>query len=99
MDRERIKLPNGEVVPIQDAGDTHHKPGQVAVYHTHGDRQYYGTCKYHKRPDCYILVQWKPGRILNGRGQLGKCIMREYVFEKDLPKSSRCKRCWKESET
>lgn len=82
-------------------------PGAVVYYHTHGRRQYYGSCKLHKDPNCPHLVCWEPGYV--GRGawpknitsaqkkkfQLGKTLMREWADkESDVSVSQRCKTCW-----
>lgn len=82
-------------------------PGAVVYYHTHGRRQYYGSCKLHKDPNCPHLVRWEPGYV--GRGvwpknitkaqkkkfQLGKTLMREWTDkESDVSVSQRCKTCW-----
>lgn len=96
---------------IQDAGRVPPDPlppGAFFVYHTHGARQYYGTCKYHLNPNCSVLLNWEPGYV--GRGswpanptpaqlkkfQLAKTLMRECEEkESDIPERMRCKRCWK----
>lgn len=82
-------------------------PGAVVYYHTHGRRQYYGSCKLHKDPKCPHLLRWEPGHV--GRGawpknitpaqkkkfQLGKTLMREWdKSESDVAISQRCRTCW-----
>lgn len=82
-------------------------PGAVIYYHTHGRRQYFGTCKLHKDPNCPHLVHWQPGHIARGswpknitaeqkKGfQLGKTLMREWSdSEAEVATSMRCKTCW-----
>ncbi len=77
------------VEKIQDAG-TSFRPGQIATYHTHGVRQYKGTCKYHIRPDCVHLLRWKPMKGMS------KTIMREgFDFEQQIGEPDRCKTCWR----
>lgn len=79
----------GKGIKVQDTGATR-VPGQVPVYHTHGVRQYYGTAKFHKRPDCTVLVRWKPGK------HLGKTIMREwYDSYNQISENDRCRRCFR----
>ena len=74
---------------IQDAGCNRFPGCDVPVYHTHGMRQYLGTCKYHASPDCRHLQHWTPGR------RLGKTIMREWCERLDtIPGRQRCKTCW-----
>jgi hypothetical protein len=83
-----IVLIKGEGIKIQEAGPAR-KPGQIPAYHTHGLRQHYGTAKYHKRPDCAVLVRWKPGKCL------GKTIMREwYDSYSQIADYEKCKRCF-----
>lgn len=90
-----------ETTKIQDAG--RHFPaalpaGAVVYYHTHGRRQWYGSCKLHLRPDCPHLANWSPGFVMGGLGQLGKTIMREYDTTGSLPsEEKRCKTCWNTS--
>ena len=73
---------------IQDAGPNR-KNGQIPVYHTHGLRQWYGTCKIHKDLNCPHLVHWRQGR------GLGKTIMREWWNSyDDIYVGFRCKTCW-----
>lgn len=68
--------------------------GNFPTYHTHGPRQYYGTCKYHKKLDCPVLKRWKPFKV---RGKsMGKTVMREWFnSEEEVSVQSRCKVCWK----
>lgn len=86
-------------VEVQDAGHPSDKEkalrdGLVPVYHTHGLRQYLGTCKYHIRLDCPVLVHWRPGKLL-GVGQLGKTVMREWVASYgEIAPYAQCRRCW-----
>ena len=76
-------------VGLQDAGTTHHNPGDVPVYHTHGLRQYLGRCKIHKRLDCPHLLRWTPGK------GLGKTVMREHESNyNQVPQSWRCRTCF-----
>lgn len=95
---------------VQDAGrkfPDQLPDGAIVYYHTHGRRQYYGSCKLHKDPYCPHLLHWEPGYI--GRGawpknatteqkkkfQLGKTLMREWAErEKDVPVGQRCRTCW-----
>lgn len=95
---------------VQDAGHPAPDPlppGAIVFYHTHGRRQWFGTCKLHKDPYCRHLVRWKPGHV--GRGiwpknitpekkkefQLAKTLMREWdKSEADVSPSQRCKTCW-----
>jgi hypothetical protein len=97
-------------LPVQDAGRAVPDllpPGAVVYYHTHGRRQWFGTCKLHKDPNCRHLASWEPGYI--GRGawkkgitpeekrkwQLGKTLMREWdEREADVSVSQRCRTCW-----
>lgn len=73
---------------IQDCGPAP-RPGQVPVYHTHGLRQYMGTCKIHKFSSCAHLTNWTPG------SGLGKTIMREWEDDySKVPESARCKTCF-----
>lgn len=75
--------------PIQDAGPSRTDKLCVPVYHTHGYRQYVGTCKVHADVDCRHLRAWKPAP------QLAKTIMREWEESLDaVPASWRCKTCW-----
>jgi len=75
--------------PIQDAGPSRTDKLCVPVYHTHGYRQYVGTCKVHADVDCRHLRAWKPAP------QLAKTIMREWEESLDaVPVSWRCKTCW-----
>lgn len=82
-------------------------PGAVLFYHTHGHRQYFGTCKLHKDPNCPHLIHWRPGHVARGswpknisaeekkKYQLGKTLMREWdKSEDDVSVSQRCKTCW-----
>lgn len=97
---------------IQDAGcrpPDPLPPGGIFVYHTHGRRQYYGTCKYHRDPNCSVLLNWEPGYLRlrsawredmsdeeKKRFQLAKTVMREWWDkESDIKEQNRCKRCWK----
>lgn len=76
-------------VPIQDTGPRRTERLRVPVYHTHGYRQYMGTCRIHTRADCRHLLHWKPGR------RLGRVIMREWEESLDaVPVTWRCKTCW-----
>ena len=71
---------------------------EIPVYHTHGLRQYYGTCRFHKRPDCTHLRNWKPGWRCGGKVQLKRVIMREWVKAYgDIPESMRCRTCYGEA--
>lgn len=95
---------------IQDAGRECPKdlpPGAVVYYHTHGKRQYFGTCKLHKDPNCVHLLRWEPGYVARGawpknitaeekkKYQLGKTLMREWADSEDeVQESLRCKTCW-----
>ncbi len=73
---------------LQDAGSSR-LPGQVPVYHSHGLRQYHGTCKIHRSLDCQYLVHWKPGFGLS------KTIMREWNDTySQVPVDARCHRCF-----
>jgi len=98
-------------VKFQDAGPRVPDPlppGAVIFYHTHGVRQYFGTCKLHKDPECRHLVHWEPGHVGQGswpknitpeqkkKYQLGKTLMREWAErEIDVPVGQRCRTCWK----
>lgn len=99
----------GEPIKIQDAGGKLPDPlpkGAVVYYHTHGRRQWYGTCKLHKDPNCWHLVRWEPGYVGPGRRktmrpeerkkfQLGKTLMREWAEkEGDISERQRCGTCW-----
>lgn len=106
--RNSPQVPEG--YKIQDAGSKLPDPlplGAVVFYHTHGRRQWYGSCKLHKDLNCRHLARWEPGYV--GRGawpknptpaqmkkfQLGKTIMREWSeSEKDVRVDQRCKTCW-----
>jgi hypothetical protein len=97
-------------VKFQDAGSKVPDPlppGAVIFYHTHGVRQYFGTCKLHKDPNCRHLVHWEPGHVARGawpknitpeqkkKYQLGKTLMREWAErEIDVPMAQRCGTCW-----
>ncbi len=101
------------VLNVQDAGrkcPDQLPPGAVVYYHTHGKRQYFGTCKLHLDPNCPHLLNWRPGYI--GRGawpeniteaqkkkfQLAKTLMREWTErESDISESQRCRTCWKKA--
>lgn len=66
--------------------------GDTIVYHTHGLRQYFGTCKLHRDPDCPPLKHWRPGWG-------SKTIIVEFFGSGDeVPERSRCRRCWKSTE-
>ena len=81
---------NIESCKIQDAGGSKTVLDTIAVYHTHGLRQYLGSAKYHIKPDCPVLVKWKPG------AGLAKTIMREWFPSYSyIYNESRCKICWK----
>ncbi len=101
---------------IQDAGrkvPDPLPPGAIVFYHTHGLRQYYGSCKLHKDPNCRHLLRWEPGFV--GRGawpknitleekkrkfQLAKTLMREWdERESDVPVHQRCRTCWPTTQT
>jgi hypothetical protein len=74
---------------IQDAGADRTEKLCVPVYHTHGLRQYLGTCKMHARLDCRHLRDWKPPK------KLAKTIMREWEpFLNAVPEYMRCRTCW-----
>ena len=76
------------VVSLQDTGPTK-RDGQVPVYHTHGLRQYLGTCKIHKRFDCPHLKNWVPSKGMR------KIIMREWEDNyEQVPKFCRCRTCF-----
>jgi len=78
-----------EIIRIQDAGCRKTDDLRVPVYHIHGKRQYYGTCKFHVRKDCFRLLKWKPPT------KLSKTIMREWEKSlESIPISMRCKSCW-----
>lgn len=99
---------------IQDAGrecPAVLPPGAVVYYHTHGLRQYFGTCKLHKDPTCPHLLRWEPGHVARGawpknitakekkKYQLGKTLMREWSSsEAEIMTSMRCKTCWLSSQ-
>ena len=83
-------------LPFQDAGSRIKFPlpeGYVLVYHTHGLRQYIGTCKLHLSIDCRHLVHWRPEK--HGSESLGKVVMREAVHPKNISERARCKTCWR----
>lgn len=98
------------MLKVQDAGRKCPDvlpPGAVVYYHTHGYRQYFGTCKLHLDSKCPHLLRWEPGHV--GRGswpknitaaqkkkyQLGKTLMREWSdSESEVDVSMRCKTCW-----
>jgi hypothetical protein len=86
--------------PVQDAGlpAALAPPGAIFVYHVHGRRQLYGTCKLHLRPDCPALVRWRPEMH---RGQrLAKVAMREWFRRtEDIPERDRCRVCWRSGTT
>lgn len=102
-------VPQGPL-KIQDAGckiPDPLPPGAVVFYHTHGYRQYFGTCKLHKDPNCQHLIHWQPGHVARGawpknitaeekkKYQLGKTLMREWdKSEADVAIPQRCKTCW-----
>lgn len=70
--------------------------GAILYFHTHGRRQWYGTCKMHRYPDCPHLVNWKPGSPMVGgaTGGLAKTIMVEW--RDDTPAASAlCQNCEK----
>lgn len=82
-------------LPVQDAGPPGHlaPPGADFVYHTHGRRQFYGTCKLHLRQDCPALLRWKPETHRGER--LAKVLMREWFHQQeDVPERARCRICW-----
>lgn len=81
--------------------------GSVVYYHTHGRRQYYGSCKLHRDPNCRHLLKWEPGFVARGtwpknisfsekkKYQLAKTLMREFAnSEADVEQRLRCKQCW-----
>lgn len=100
-------------LPMQDAGrqcPDQLPAGAVVYYHTHGRRQYFGTCKLHRDPNCRYLVHWEPGYVARGtwrknitekekkKFQLGKILMREWAEkEEDVSEAQRCRACWRES--
>lgn len=87
--KEQEILNTGIYEGIQDCGI-----GDFPTYHTHGPRQYYGTCKFHKNLDCVVLKRWKPFTIMGK--MMGKTVIREWFKEeKDVSEKSRCKICWK----
>jgi hypothetical protein len=86
----------GEPLPFQDAGVPADlaPPGAVFVYHIHGRRQWYGTCKLHLWPDCPALLRWRPETHRGHR--LAKVLMREWFGRiEDVPVRDRCRICWK----
>jgi hypothetical protein len=86
---------NESPAPVQDAGLPADlaPPGALFVYHVHGRRQAYGTCKLHLRPDCPALLRWRPGSI--GEQALAKVLMREWrARAEDVPARARCRICW-----
>lgn len=82
--------PKSAYVGVQDAGYTPYDTREMyPVYHTHGLRQYIGTCKYHLDLYCPHLVHWVPGR------GLGKTVMREWEYIGTKPNQRvLCKTCW-----
>lgn len=80
-------------ITVNDAGPAA-RPGQVPVYHTHGLRQWMGTCKIHMRPDCPHLAHWKPETHRGER--LAKTVIREWEdsYENVSPRN-RCRTCFK----
>lgn len=107
---EKIGRPPVPKLKTQDAGRPAPDPlppGAIIFYHTHGFRQYFGTCKLHKDPNCPHLVHWNPGHVMRGRWpknisaeekkkfQFGKTLMREWTEKlADVPPAQRCKTCW-----
>lgn len=62
---------------------------EIYVYHVHGRRQYYGTCKIHLKSDCVVLKNWNPGK------GLGKTIMKDHDKIDQIPNHLKCKKCFK----
>jgi len=87
-------------IPIQDAGGKLRdaQPTDWVIYHTHGWRQYMGTCKEHARLDCPHLVNWKPGRHPMSRAErvvyLHKTVMRETTDPTWNFPNLQCRTCW-----
>jgi len=85
-------MENSNSLKVQDTGGPE---DGTPLYYTHGWRQYYGTCKYHRQLDCRHLVNWKPGKMAAGSVQLAKTVMREKIRDpEDIPARMRCKTCW-----
>lgn len=78
-----MKDPEIPVAGFQDAGSTIPEvlpEGMLILYHTHGERQYLGTAKFHVRPDCPHLRHWRPSMTFGPtrKGErMSKTIMRE----------------------
>lgn len=62
---------------------------ETFVYYTHGDRQYYGTAKYHKIHDCPHLKRWKPSK------GFAKVVLKHIYPLSSLDSANTCKTCWK----
>lgn len=91
--------------PVQDCGVGADFPGPAAgtyvTYHTHGLRQYPGTCKYHAKLDCPVLVRWSrtyhrsasnPRRYSDSDAT----VLREPVDgPAEIIGQMRCRVCWK----
>lgn len=90
------------VKPVVQDIRTSPMPDDVVVYHTHGLRQYMGTCKLHATPECPHLRHWSPGGTgPGGTGpggkwlKLAKVVMMNNYRAGQVRDSEKCKTCWK----